>query len=799
MKSTPKRLILLDSHAIIHRAYHALPEFTSSKGVPTGALYGLVTMLLNIVKQFKPDYIVACFDLPGPTYRHEAFKDYKAGRKKTDDALSSQLQRARDVFEAFNIPIYDLAGFEADDMLGTIVERLKDKDDIEIIIASGDMDTMQLISGKRVKVFTLKKGIKDTVTYDEKAVKDRFGFAPIYLPDYKGLRGDPSDNIPGVKGVGEKTATAIISKYHTIEKFYEALKKNKGKVQEAVGLSDRFAELLLNNEEEALFSKALATIRRDAPIEFAMPENTFTETMDYEKLNKLFDELEFRSLGDRVKFALGVGTQESLIPREPQMIQEDIGYDPVLADECSIMRWLLDSNIGQPDTDEIMRYAGAKTMREAHEILESQIEKNDLKFVWEEIEKPLITILREVKQSGIKLDLKYLEKLSRDYHNKLDVIIAEIYKLAGKEFNINSPKQLGEIIFTDLNLKLKRQKKTAGGALSTKESELEKMRDLHPIIGEILKYRELQKLLSTYIDVLPALADRNQRLHAALVQNGATTGRMSSEHPNLQNIPNKSEQGRAIRLGFVAEPGYQLVAVDYSQMELRIAAFLSGDQKLLEIFKNGEDVHTAVAAQVFKVEPGDVDKEMRRKAKVINFGILYGMGVTALRDNLGGTREEAQTFYNSYFETFTRLAEYLNEVKAETARTGYTLTYFKRRRYIQGGNSSLPFVRSIAERAAINAPIQGTEADVIKLAMVRIAKWIEDNNKKDDVRMLLQVHDELVFEIKEKEIDNSVAKIREIMETVILPDDASGVTLSTEASAGENWGEMIKIVDSNKL
>jgi DNA polymerase-1 len=315
-----KRLILLDSHAIIHRAYHALPDFASSKGEPTGALYGLSTMLFNIIKTLKPDYIVACFDLPGPTYRHEAFKDYKAGRKKGDDALTAQLNRAKDLFEAFDIPMYSLPGFEADDMLGTIVYQMKDNHDVDIVIASGDMDTMQLIDGKRVQVYTLKKGIKDTIMYDEKAIKARFGFAPQYLPDYKGLRGDPSDNLPGVKGIGEKTGGTLIAEYHTIENLYKALKKDKEKVKATTGITERIAELLINNEDEALFSKTLATIRLDAPIEFKIPEKTFAESLDMKKVRAFFDELEFKSLADRLLTAMGETEEYDAIYKEiPEM------------------------------------------------------------------------------------------------------------------------------------------------------------------------------------------------------------------------------------------------------------------------------------------------------------------------------------------------------------------------------------------------------------------------------------------------------------------------------------------------
>ena len=352
---------------------------------------------------------------------------------------------------------------------------------------------------------------------------------------------------------------------------------------------------------------------------------------------------------------------------------------------------------------------------------------------------------------------------------------------------------LSEILFTKLGLAEKRQKKTPGGALSTKESELEKLRGKNPIIGHVLEYRELSKLLSTYIDAIPPQLDKHSRLHSTFMQNGAVTGRMNSNNPNLQNIPNKTDLGRAIRKAFVPEKGFKLVALDYSQIELRLAAILSGDKKLIEIFKNGEDVHAGVAARVFGVSQDKVDKGMRTKAKTINFGILYGMGVNALRANLGGDRKEAQEFYNEYFSTFTGLAQYLDRIKAETERKGYTETLFGRRRYFSGFKSPLPFIRASAERMAINAPIQGTQADLIKIAMKRIADYIESKKYSEDVRMILQVHDELVFEVKEKLINEAVKEFKKIMETVLPKEKMAGVPILAEAHVGDNWSEMSSI------
>jgi DNA polymerase-1 len=756
-KDSNKRLVLLDVHAIIHRAYHALPDFVSGKGEPTGALYGLSTMLIKIIEDLKPDYIVACYDLPQPTHRHEVYKEYKAGRKKTDDALVSQLKRSRDIFEAWSIPMYDKPGFEADDMLGTIVTLEKT---VDIIIASGDMDTLQLVDDKRVQVYTLKKGINDTILYDEKAVVDRFGFKPEFLPDYKGLRGDPSDNIIGIKGIGEKTAGLLINKFHTLENMYKVLKKTPEKLE----LTERLLGLIKDGEEEALFSKTLATIRRDAPIDFVLPPE-WKECIDIEKLEKLFADLDFRTMGVRLRKLLGVEKEE---------VKEVI--DEAELRETALALWVVDSNKTKPELEDVYNFSKVHNFEQSKKIIFDELEKRNSVFIYDKIEKPLIPVVDQMQEVGAKIDVEYLKDLSKTYHKELEKISKKITEYAGEEFNIASPKQLGEILFVKMGLKAKNQKKTGTGAFSTKESELEKMTDLHPIIEEVLKYREYAKLLSTYIDVIPTLVDSEDRVHPKMIQAGAVTGRMASENPSIQNIPNKTDLGRAIRRAFIAEKGYKLVAIDYSQIELRIAAYLSGDEKLLAIFKNKEDVHTAVAAQVFGIELKEVTKDMRRQAKVINFGVMYGMGVTALQKNLGTDRESAQKFYNEYFEKFSGLATYLEKTKYETAQKGYTETLFGRRRYFEGIRSKLPFIRAAAERMAINAPIQGTEADVIKMAMIKIAEEL-------DVRMLFQVHDELVFEIKEDELA-VVPKIQEIMEGIVDFD------LTTEARVGDNWEEM---------
>ena len=797
-KSENKTLVLLDSHAIIHRAYHALPEFLSSKGEPTGALYGLSNMLMKIITDLKPDYIVACYDLPQKTFRHEAYDAYKAGRAKADEALISQLKNSRKIFEAFNIPIYDAPGFEADDVLGTIVYKLKDEKNVKIIIASGDMDTMQLVDGKKVQVYTLKKGINDTILYDEDAVVERFGFKPKLLPDYKGLRGDPSDNIIGIKGIGEKTATTLISNFGTIEEIYSALggsasggKKREEKFKK-LGFSGRILELLKNNEEEALFSKTLAKIRPDAPVDFKIPEKTFWENADLNKIESTFSEFEFRSLIARVKTFFGNNSTTNTLPGMEEK-KEKIFVNENELRETSIALWILNSDITSPTLEDILLYGRTKSFEQARDFIFKKLKEEKLDKVYEEIEKPIIPIVREMEEYGILIDKKYFERLSGEYHKELDKLTKKIYQMAGTEFNINSPKQMGEVLFGKMGMK-SGKKKNASGSFSTKVSILEELEDNNPIIKEILAYRELQKLLSTYIDVIPKMVAEDGRLHAKFLQNGTTTGRFSSQDPNLQNLPIKSELGKKIRDGFTAQPGYKLAAFDYSQIELRVAAILSGDKKMTQIFKDRKDAHAGVASFVFGVPIDKVDSEMRRKAKVINFGIIYGMGVTALRKSLGGTREEAQTFYNNYFNQFFGLKDYLEKVKEFAEKNYYTVTLFGRRRNFPNIRSRIPFLKNMAERTAINAPIQGTAtADIIKLAIRFVEEDLKKSGMLDEAHLVLQIHDELVYEIKNDIVEKATKIIESAMEGVLERSYLhykTDIPLLVHYGLGDNLGQV---------
>ena len=797
LRSRVTRLVLLDTHAIIHRAYHALPDFTAPDGSPTGALYGLVAMLIKMVNDLDPDYLIACYDLPGPTMRHEAYAGYKATRAKLDDALASQIERSRDIFAVLGVPVYEKPGFEADDLLGTIAHETRSNKDLEVIITSGDMDTLQLVDDERVRVYTIKKGINDTILYDRDAVEKRYGFPPERIPDYKGLAGDPSDNIKGVPGIGEKSATELIKHFGSVEDIYKKLEKDE-KVFLKKGIKARTIMLLKEHKEEAEMSKALATIRLDAPISFKLPKEKWRDGVDVQKTLALFDTLGFRTLKARLKSMLGAPAEFSDSPDPHTTDEEGEGASPKQSQipperlaEAEAMLWLLASDFTNPTLEDVLAYAKTQDFDEAYTTLEKNLaEAGRVKEVYENIEKPLIPILAEMKTHGVLIDVNILKDLAKRYQAELEKIEKDIYKLAGQEFNISSPKQLGDILFDKLGLTAERQKKTAGGQRSTRESELEKLRDQSPIVGQILDYRELKKLLSTYIENLPPLLDSEHRLHADFLQAGTTTGRMASANPNLQNIPIHSERGRAIRHAFIAPKGFTLVGLDYSQVELRIAAILSGDEKLCAIFKSGRDVHAEVAAMVFGVAADKVDQEMRRRAKVINFGILYGMGANALRQQLGSTTAEAHQFLEDYFHTFTTLAQFLEKTRGFARKHGYTETLFGRRRQFPEMKSPLPYVRAQAERMAINAPIQGTQADIIKLAMVEIENYLKKENASEDAHLLLQVHDELVFEIKNERVAELSGKIKDMMEGVLPEKERHGVPILAVAKAGKDWGDM---------
>ena len=850
-----KILVILDAHALIHRSFHAMPAFTSPSGEPMGAVYGVSTVLLKLIRELKPTHMVAAFDRAEPTFRHIAYDAYKATRAETKSDLIPQFDKVKEVFTAFSIPIFDVPGFEADDILGTLVERFKNENDLTIIIASGDMDTLQLITDDRVLVYTLRKGIDDTILYNQKLVEERFGFEPRLIVDYKGLKGDPSDNIIGVKGIGEKMATELIKHYGTIEEIYIQLKKLK---KYPAWLKERIVKLLLENEEEALFSKELATIRRDAPVTPSIDELEYNG-IPYDSVAAVFRKFYFPSLiarlgapsveakkvvmqniiaGNLVAFKrefskeVDIGmfldqgdlivlcgknlfkfesnflkeiqsTLQKLFEEKKNIITHDVkeiyhalGFAFEVAFDTRIASWVCDSERRSLILSDLIRDELSTKDSELHTALFAlekkyrlRLEKENLAQIYFEFELPLTSVLFNMDWAGIAINAEKLQKLTFETTGEIESLQKEIISLAGENFDVNSPKQLSHILFEVLGLPSKGIKKTSTKAVSTQASELEKLRGMHPIIDLLMRYREIAKLFSTYISVLPDLrSSRDGRIHTTFNQAGAATGRLSSANPNLQNIPIRTKLGREIRGAFIAASGYELVSFDYSQLELRLAASLSGDKGLIVAFHSGDDIHTRTASAVFHVVPEAVTPDMRRYAKTINFGILYGMGVRALAVGMGVTHDEAEKYLRAYNETFPGIEELRLRIIDDGKRKGFVETIFGRKRYIPNLRSSFDFVRKEAERMAMNAPIQGTAADLIKRAMIEISKKYNLRDIHEPVHLLLQVHDELLFEIKKNLVKEVVPEIKRIME--IAPEVV--VPIVVDVKHGPSWQDMVR-------
>ena len=736
LKSNKKLFIIIDANAVFHRAYHALPRFTTKAGELVNAVYGFGAILLKALKEFKPDYMVAAFDVEGPTFRDVKYKEYKATRAKTPDELYNQIPRIKELLTSFNIPIYEKQGFEADDILGTVVEKLKDKKDIDIIIISGDLDMLQLVS-PQVKVYTMSKTIKDTIIYDEAGVKKRFEVSAKQLIDYKGLRGDASDNIPGVLGVGEKTAIQLVKEFGTVENLYEKLEKNK--LGSIGGISENMHKKLLGNKEQAILSKELATIKRDVSINFEL-QNAQWGGFNPESVQKVLKQLNFNALLQRLDEIQGFEKLKKEKLSAPSVLQRK--------------QELLDE-VEQAYSDGI---------------LSEEIYK---------LEKELVDIVIKMEEKGIGIDKKALAKLEIELDNKLKITEQEIYKLAGQEFNINSPVQLSEILFGKLAIGTKGVKKTKGGKISTAAGELENLSGEHKIIDLILQQRELQKLLSTYLKPLGSFADKNQKLHTTFKPLGTATGRMSSKNPNLQNVPIRGEWGNKVREAFCAQEGKKFLICDYSQIELRITAHLSGDENMINAFHKGEDIHVNTAAYIFGVEKEKVDATMRYRAKALNFGIIYGIGSKAFAKSAEISIEEAREFMQRYFDVFERVGLYMEETKTKAHVNGYAETLFGRKRFLPDLGSPNPMLRGIAERAAINMPAQGTAADIVKMAMVETDKSFKN------LDLLLQIHDELIWEADEEILKESAPNVKKILENVVKLN----VPLLVDYAVVSNWGE----------
>src|SRR3989344_442462 len=891
-----KRIIVIDGNAIIHRAYHAIPPLTTKDGKMVNAVYGFTAMLLKVWKDLQPNCIAVTFDMSGPTFRHVQYKEYKATRVKADQALYDQIPLVHEMVEAFGLPIYEKKGYEADDVICTIVKKMEKEKDTEVFIVTGDMDTLQLVSEK-AKVYTLRKGISDVVVYDVAAVKARFGFGPEKMIDYKAVRGDASDNIPGVPGIGEKTATELILKFGSIENIYKQL-KNKEKI--AKELKPGVVNKLVEGEESAKMSKELSTIDCDVPdLKFDFKHCEIKE-FDKEKLSHLFQKFEFVSLLKRIPGFLTEAEQGGQVEKHKnaeKMIFSEIAKENELEKLIKLVKekksfacravlsskevldsellglmiavksevffvdakmakkalslfaekdielvghdlkelikalqynfglvpendlfdvmvasYLLSSGSKAHDITSILLKVLGKVLpqntaqtslfgidkknlaqelfliNQTKEKLKVDLEKAENFGLFKKMEMQLEYVLAEMELNGIAVDKAMFKKLSVEAAESLDKLTKKIYKLAGMEFNIASPIQLREVLFDKLDISVAGIKKGKTG-LSTSAEELEKLHGLHPIIEEISAYRELAKLKNTYIDVLPGLINKKTgRIHSHFNQTVAATGRLSSLDPNLQNIPIRSELGREIRKAFVAEPGNVLVSADYSQIELRIVASLAQDKHMIDIFNKDEDIHKATAAAINNVPISEVTKEMRYAAKEVNFGVLYGMGSYGLSWRTGISQAEAKDFIRKYFEAFSGVREYIERTLEFTKKEGYCETLFGRRRYLPELNATNFQMRSAAERMAVNHPIQGTAADLMKMAMINVYKKIKSNDNKSlaQAKILLQVHDELVLEVKKELAEEVASLVKGIMENVVT----LRVPVKVGISINRSWGEM---------
>lgn len=714
-----KRLVLVDGNALLHRAYHATPPLTLSSGELINAVFGFTSMLLKSMQELKPDYIAICWDKSAPTFRHQAYTQYKATRGPSDDNLHNQYERVHEVVDVLNIPEFGLEGYEADDLIGTLAKQAVKEKNIEVIVVTGDRDILQIIE-PHIKVLMPKKTLADVGLYGEEEFREKYGFEPIQMIDYKGLAGDSSDNIPGVSGIGDVSATKLIKQFGSVENIY--------KPENLSTLPERMQKLLAEGAESAAMSKTLATIELNAPISLDL-QKCIIHDYNRQAAIKLFEKLEFKSLINRLP---GGGSFEEL----DEQINEAI--------------------------EEIKNEQKREQSKQTTELDES-----------------VDPILKEMSRHGVLLDLEFLQELSEKLHNKLKEIEKEIFYHVGHEFNLNSPKQLADVLFDELGLPVIRKTKTGR---STDEATLNELKPAHPAIPLLLDYRMLFKLCSTYIDTLPNCVDETGRVHTTFNVEGSATGRISSNNPNLQNIPIRGELGAQVRKAFIVPKGKVMLGADYSQVELRIMAHVSGDKNLQQAFKEGLDIHAATAAKIFNLPIDQINKEQRSIGKTMNFATLYGQGPHALSQQLGVEYAIAKEYITAYFEQFPKVKEWMAKTLTEGIEKGYVETIWGRRRFLPELKSPNRMLKSAGERQAINHPIQGTNADMIKKAMVEIASILDP---KKGV-MILQVHDELLFEIEEQYLEEAAKLVKEKMEDSIKLD----VPVVVELKSGGNWGEL---------
>jgi len=801
-----KTLLLIDAHALIHRAFHALPPLTSPTGEPVGALYGLARTLNKVLEERKPDYVAAAFDRPEPTFRKEVFKEYKAHRPKAPDELVSQLVKARELFHAFHITTFERPGAEADDIIGTLVERFKDDQSLRVVILTGDLDALQLVSGDRVVVETMKKGVTEMVTYDEKAVRERYGLPIQVLPDYKGLVGDPSDNIKGVKGVGPKTAEKLLKEFGTLENIFEQMKP-----------THPLAKKIIPFKEQALFARKLATIDRHLPIEVREEDLQYPGTRR-ETLASLYGELGFQSLlkgGGKEKKPAPRGSWKSiavadaaaalaLSPAERGGATPKAAFDwkPILKEllargttlpaplfDVKVAAWLLN-----PDEEDLAfeslehRFLGRNTSllpREPREALRAlagvltyKLKEYELRKVFNEMEMPLIPVLARMELLGVGVHAPALRELKAQLEKELNDLAGNIYREVGASFNINSPRQVSEVLFGTLKLGEGKVRRTATGQRRTGRDVLLELEHAHPVVSLLLRYRENAKILSGFIDPLLSAIQEDGRVRTTFLQTGTGTGRLSSEQPNLQNIPQESEWAKPLRRAFRAAAGKRFLSFDYSQLELRLLAHLTQDPQLLEAFHNGEDIHTLTASHIFQVPRDLVSPPMRRVAKTLNFGIIYGMGARAFSRSSGLRPEEAKRFIETYFHNFPEIRVWQERVKAEARTYGFVKNVNGRRRWFVKNHGVAPAPGEF-ERAAVNMPLQSLAADILKLAMIQAGGIA-------GAELVLSIHDELLFEVPDDTIRKIAPAIRETMEHVF----SLSVPLTVQVRHGKHWGDM---------
>lgn len=872
-----EKLLLLDSNSIMNRAFYALPPLTNSEGLHTNAVFGFTSMLFKMCEEIKPDYVVAAFDRKAPTFRHTEYADYKAGRKKMPDELAEQFPVIKELLKLLSISIFEIDGFEADDIIGTLAVFAESKG-MEVYILTGDRDALQLASDN-IKVVITKKGVTEKEIYDRERMINDFGVTPKEFIDVKGLMGDASDNIPGVPGVGEKTAFKLIQSFGSIENLLMNLEEVSGK---------KLKENLMTYSEQAIFSKKLATIITEVPINIDLEDIKSQEGFDREAVRKLFFKLQFKSLVDKIPGianemktteaertaeapklnVIEIASEEEANSFVNSLSKEKITYlnfsisnkefytkttidriyvtiddsiyvlnmQEIVKNESSrklvgeyleneeykkvcydskhaytalwkssielkgvifdimVAAYIVDSSKGDyPLLTLINEYLGEDPAAEEEQkqaienyylprlytLLKEKIHQDNMEDLYYNMELPLTKVLSSMEVLGFKVDSNILEELGGKFKTEIETTQKEIYEMAGEEFNINSPKQLGKILFEKLDLPVIKKTKTG---YSTNAEVLEELSDKHPIIDKITYYRQLTKLNSTYIQGLKAVIDQDGCIHSSFNQTVTSTGRLSSTEPNLQNIPIKYEMGREIRKVFVPFNKDSLIlSADYSQIELRVLAHIAGDDNMISAFKQDIDIHTKTASEVFRVPLDEVTKLMRGRAKAVNFGIVYGISDFSLAKDLKITKKEAKEYIEIYFDRYPLIKEYLHNIVDEARKNGYVLTIFNRRRFIPEINASNKIVKSFGERLAMNAPIQGSAADIIKLAMVKVYKELERNKLKS--KLILQVHDELILNVYKDELEQVKAIVKTAMEQVLQLK----VPLAIDMNTGSDW------------